>query len=155
MKVRPYESNDLTQIKTIILSLHPQWFDKNALNNIPIDVVLGKTFVVAENVAVQGFIVISSLEGVVWINWLGVDPKRHGQGIGTKLLTHAEDELKKIGVSELRVDTVVEQSPADGTYDKTIQFYLKNNFVIFEKKEQQKHKEFIYKRGILKKDLLK
>lgn len=155
MNIRSFESHDPLQITQIINKLHPEWFDNNALKNIPIDMMLGKTYVAVENAIIQGFIVISSLEGMVWINWLGVDPEYHGQGIGTKLLKIAEEELKKIGVAELRVDTVIEQTPADGTYDKTIQFYLKNDFIIIEKKEQQRHKEFIYRRGILKKDLLK
>ena len=153
MIIRPYQSGDLIHIKSIVKKLHPQWFDENALKNIPIDAQLGKTYIAEENSEIRGFIIISSLEGTVWINWIGVDPQYHGISIGTQLLEHTEKKLRELGVKKIRVDTVVEQSPADGTYDKTLQFYLKNRFKLIEKKEQQKFKEFTFRRGVLLKML--
>ena len=142
MVIRPYRADDLAPLEQIVHKLHPKWFDANALINIPIDIQLGNSFVAEDSNEVKGFIVISSLEGVVWINWLAVDPQYHGKSIGTELLKHVEEKLKQLGVHELRVDTVVEQSPPDGTYDKTIQFYLKHGFRLIEKKEQKKYKDF-------------
>ena len=49
MIIRPYQSGDLIHIKSIVKKLHPQWFDENALKNIPIDAQLGKTYVAEEN----------------------------------------------------------------------------------------------------------
>lgn len=153
MNIRSFDSEDISKIKLLIAKLHPGWFDKNALKNIPIDIQLGKSFVAEENSVINGFIVISSLEGVVWINWMGVDPRFHRKNIGSQLLEYVENILRKLGVKALNIDTVVEQTPLDGTYDQTIQFYLKKGFKIVEKKEQQKHNEFIYRRGILRKNL--
>jgi len=153
MLVRPFELDDLPKIITIVKNLHPKWFDGNALRSIPIDVQLGRSFIVEENSEVMGFVVISSLEGFVWINWMGVHPEFQDNSFGTYLLKHVEKVLKKLGVKELRLDTVVEQSPADGSYDKTVRFYLKNGYKIIEKKEQQYFEEFTYKRGIMLKEL--
>jgi len=155
MTIRPFKPQDVSAIKTIINNLHPKWFDEFALKNIPIDAVLGKTFIAEENSEIFGFLILSSLEGQVWINWMGVDPSHHGQNIGSQLLLQAENLLKKLGVKELRVDTVVEQEPPDGSYDQTVKFYLKNGFSILKKHEQQTFEQFVYCRGILNKDISK
>lgn len=153
MIIRLFEIKDLSQIKSLISSLHPKWFDHNALNHIPIDIQLGTTYIAEENAKVRGFIAIASLEGVVWINWMGVDPQYHGHKIGTQLLLFVEKKLKDLGAKDVRVDTVIEQSPADGTYDKTVQFYLKNGFKVIKKHQIQTFKEFTYRRGILLKEI--
>ncbi len=153
MSIRVFEQKDLSKIELIIAKLHPGWFDNNALRNIPIDIQLGTSFISEENSEIRGFIVVSSLDGTVWINWMGVDPQFHGNNIGSELLEYVVTFLKKIGVKELNVDTVIEQIPADGTYDRTIQFYLKKGFQIVERKELQKYKEFTYRRGTLRKYL--
>ena len=153
MVIRPLQPDDLPHIKNIALALHPKWFDTNAMIHIPIDAQLGKSFVAEDQNTICGFIILSSLEGVVWINWMGVDPEYQGQLIGTNLLTYIENVLTKLGVKELRINTVVEQVPKDGTYDRTVQFYLKNGFAIVKKEEQQTFHEFVFRRGILLKRL--
>jgi len=155
MIIRLFNPQDLSAIKSIASDLHPKWFDEFALKNIPIDAILGKTFIAEKNSEVLGFLILSSLEGKVWINWMGVEPTHHGQNIGTKLLIYAENLLEKLGVQELRVDTVVEQKPADGSYDQTINFYLKNGFLILKKRKQKTFEQFVYRRGILSKNILK
>jgi len=151
--IRPFKITNLPRIKEIVLSLHPLWFDEKALQNIPTDAQLGKTFIAEEADNVQGFLILSSLEGQVWINWMGVDRQNHGHSIGTQLLAHAEEFLQTLGIQELRVNTVVEQTPLDGSYDRTVHFYQKNGYRIVEKKEIQTFEEFTFRRGILLKNL--
>ncbi|QQS39099.1 GNAT family N-acetyltransferase [Candidatus Woesebacteria bacterium] len=153
MIIRPFQTSDLLQISEIVASLHPKWFDNNAVVNIPIDAQLGRSFVAQDNKKIKGFIILSSLEGKVWINWIGVDLSFQGQLFGTNLLKHAENILKDLGVKELRVDTVIEQLPADGSYDKTIRFYLKNGFKVVKKYKQRTFNEFVYRRGVMLKKL--
>ena len=78
----------------------------------------------------------------------------HGNQIGSTLLQHAETLLKKINVSELYVETIVEQSPPDGSYDKTITFYLKHKFEIHIKNSEESYNEFRFRKGILIKKLV-
>lgn len=153
MLIRSFNSNDIFQIDEIIHSLHPKWFDEKALKNIPVDVQLGITFVAEHYAKIAGFINISSLEGKTWINWMGVNKINHGKGVGTELLIYAENKLRQIGVVELHVDTVVEQTPADGSYDKTVRFYIKNGYEIIERREIKHFENFIYRRGVLRKHL--
>ena len=41
-----FRISDLGGIRKIVLDLHPKWFDKEAIINIPIDIMFQKTFVV-------------------------------------------------------------------------------------------------------------
>lgn len=154
MKIRICNSSDLTQINALIAHLHPKWFDNNALKNIPIDVQLGKTYIASINNKLVGFITLSSLEGTVWINWMAVSIRNQGKGIGKSLLNYAIGELKEIGVNDLRVNTVVQQSPQDGSYDKTVQFYLSNGFEIISREKAVKTGKFTYQRGIMRKSIV-
>jgi GNAT superfamily N-acetyltransferase len=153
MLVRPYKHSDLSKINAIVTALHPKWFDNNAVINIPIDAQLGKTYVIEEKSTIVGFVILSSLEGNVWINWIGVDPHRQGKSYGTNLLKYTEDFLKSLGVKKLSVDTVIEQAPADGSYDRTMQFYIKNGYKVIKKHKQQTFKEFTFRRGVLLKKI--
>lgn len=153
MLIRKFETKDLARINEIAKQLHPKWFDDNALASIPIDVKVNLAYVLEEESQIQGFIVASSKDGVGWINWLAVDLLWHGKGVGTSLLTKIEEELKSTGVKSLKVETVVEQSPGDGSYDMTIRFYLKNGFVVVEKGNEETFEEFTFKKGVLEKSL--
>jgi GNAT superfamily N-acetyltransferase len=153
MDIVEFSLQDLFNIKNIVSDLHPRWFDAKAVKNIPIDAQLGKTFVAKDDGKVIGFIVIASLEGVTWINWMAVDLAHQGQLVGTKLLEHAEHYLLGLGIIQFHVDTVVEQSPADGSYDKTIQFYIKHGFILKKRGQEQKQQNFSFRRGVLVKNL--
>ena len=72
MKIRKLKVEDLKSIKKIIKELHPRWFDKKALRNIPIDVQLQKCFVAEEKNKAIGFITIYSKDGEAELGWMGV-----------------------------------------------------------------------------------
>lgn len=151
MLIRKFKRSDLSQIKNVSELLHPKWFDNNALRHIPIDSQVNNCFVAEVENKILGFITFSSQDGEARINWFGVNPDEHRKRIGSKLLAKVETFVKKIGINKIIVETVVEQNPSDGSYDKTIKFYDKNGFKIRKKYSQEKFNEFTYSKGILEK----
>lgn len=70
---------------------------------------------------------------------MGINPEFQKKGIGTKLIKKLEKELKKIGVKELRVDTLAE-SIKYKPYESTRAFYKKMGFKV-EKVTKRKSKD--------------
>lgn len=153
MEIKEFKLEDLNGIIKLINKLHPKWFDRNALVNIPIDIIFQKCFIVKDNEKIIGFISISSQDGKPFIGWLGVDPSFHRQGVGKLLLEQAENELRKAKAKNLRVKTVVEQNPLDESYDNTVKFYKACGFELEKKFKIQKYENYTYRMGILKKNL--
>jgi len=149
--IRPFEKFDLSQINNIAQLLHPKWFDNNAIRNISIDSQINNCFVAEQDNKIVGFITFSAQNGEAWINWLGVSINYHRQGIGGKLLSAMIDFIKKPGVKIVIVETVVEQNPLDGSYDKTLKFYYQQGFKIRKKYHQKRFNEFTYSKGLLEK----
>ncbi len=128
MRLRKAIEKDFDKIMGVAKKLHPKWFDKFAISkSIPLDLKIHKGFVVEEKGKIYGFITYTSKEGAVDISWLGVDPKLHRKKIGTKLINFLEKELKKIGVKELRVETLAESVEYE-PYERTRIFYKKIGF---------------------------
>ena len=57
--------------------------------------------------------------------WIAVDPTVQGKGTGAKLLTFAEDEMRKAGGRILTLDT-----SSTPNYEPTRRFYLKNGYTL-------------------------
>jgi len=153
MEIRNFHPHDLSEIKRIVGSLHPKWFDDQAVINIPIDVPFQKTFVAIDNNQVVGFICIRSQDGMPYLGWVGVKVNLHNKGIGRALMQRAEDEILKAGAYSLRVETVVEQNPKDGSYDQTIKFYETCGFKVETKSELKQFEKFAYRMGTMLKVL--
>jgi len=153
MIIRPFVTSDIGQINIITHSLHPKWFDKKALVNIPKDIQTAKTYVAEINNEVLGFISYYAQDGVARISWMGVKPDKHRLGIGRKLVETIEKELKEIGVTSLTVETVVKQEPFDGSYDLTMKFYRALGFSINKKYKKEQFEQFTFYMGMLKKKI--
>jgi ribosomal protein S18 acetylase RimI-like enzyme len=153
MEIREYQSGDDHAINQIIAGLHPKWFDAAALQHIPFDLHFQKTWVAVEEGIVVGFISMYSQDGKPVIGWLGIDVTQHRKGIGKSLLDQVENEVVKFGGSSLRVETVVEQDPLDGSYDLTVKFYEACGFIVESQSEQKTSGEFTYRMGIMVKML--
>jgi len=140
MEIRKAREKDFRGMMMVAKSLSPGWFEKFAIKNtIPIDFRIQKGFVAKEKKKIFGFITYFSEEGKVKIGWMGVKPKLQRKSIGTKLMKKLETELKKIGVKELRVDTLAPREKYE-PYDRTRAFYKKVGFKI-EKVVKKKSKD--------------
>lgn len=140
MKIRESLEKDFNGMMKIAKRLHPAWFDKVAINeSMPIDLRIHKGYVAEENRKIIGFVTYMSDEGKAELGWIGVDPKLHRCGVGSKLFKKMEEKLKKIGVKELRVGTVAESVKYE-PYEKTRAFYKKMGFKV-EKIEKRKGKD--------------
>ena len=118
----------------IAKKLHPLWFDKNAISkSMPIDLRIHKSYVAEEGKDILGFLTYTSDSGKARISWIGVDPLFHSRGIGSKLLKKLEKELKRMGVKDLRVQTVGKCNPKYEPYEKTVKFYKTLGFKVESK----------------------
>lgn len=61
------------------------------------------------------------------IKWIGVEPGSQRKGIGSELYAVVEDELRRAGVREVRVETVAELTEYE-PYERTRAFYEKMGF---------------------------
>ena len=153
MKIIEYTDKYISSVKDIASRLHPKWFDVNALHNIPNDIKFNKTFLASKNDEVVGFLVCSSKESNVTITWIGVDPDSHNQGIGKALVEYLIEYAKSCGIKTINAGTVVEQTPADGSYDLTIGFYKHMGFSIISQSELKDQDGFRYRMGVFTKNI--
>lgn len=79
----------------------------------------------AEDVGILSWLVRTPFAAEVYV--MGVLPKYHHQGVGRRLLDHAENSLTKDGVEFLQVKTLSSSSSNKG-YEKTRAFYLSCGF---------------------------
>jgi len=150
--IRPFHPPDKESIRTLVGTLHPKWFDAHALQNIPIDVEKYQTWVADEHGHLVGFVTLAQAEDGKWhIKWMAVSLHRQGNGIGKTLLNEAITHAKNAGVNELFVETVVEQDPPDGSYDRTIYFYKKHGFELHTRYHQETFHNFTFSKGLLHK----
>jgi N-acetylglutamate synthase-like GNAT family acetyltransferase len=155
MKIREFKAQDLESIKEIIKELHPKWFDKKALRNIPIDVQLQKCFVVEEKDKVIGFVTMYSKDGEAELGWIGVSPKWRNKGVGKNLVGKVEKEARRLGIKVLRVKTVGETKPKYKPYVQTVAFYKSSGFGVEEKEEEKEEKGYKYRMYTFRKTLSK
>ena len=69
-------------------------------------------------------------ESIVEIHWLGIRPRWHRQGIGTRMMEQAFDLARQKGFKTMTVDTIHPRDPDPG-YIATRAFYSKCGFSIF------------------------
>ena len=136
-KIREFMTYDSDGINRVIKSLHPTWFDNEALKNIPIDIHFQKCFVAEYKAHVIGFISFFSSHGRVEINWIGVKHNFHRIGIGRKLVSRVEEKCINFGINSLYVETVGWCTPKNKLYNKsygkTIEFYKAIGFEVEKK----------------------
>lgn len=81
----------------------------------------------------RGFIIVLYKNGtrVAGIETINVDPEYHGNGIGKKLLSAAEDDMKKKGINKINLEVSTGNIRAIRLYEKYgyyIDDYLKNYY---------------------------
>jgi GNAT superfamily N-acetyltransferase len=56
--------------------------------------------------AIAGSVYVSAHDGVGYFGMLSIDPARQGQGLGTRLITEAEDYCRRAGCHEMELEVV-------------------------------------------------
>jgi len=151
--VRKFKVSDLDSIKRISKELHPEWFTKEALANIPRDIQFARCFVIEKNRKIVGFISVHSYDGKPMIGWFGVDYKLRGEGIGKLLLEKVESVLIKFGYIDLRVETVGECSPVYKPYEETLKFYKSEGFEVEKRGRLRDNMGYKWRHSTLRKKL--
>jgi ribosomal protein S18 acetylase RimI-like enzyme len=113
--------NDVPEIVAVAQSL-PQWFNDDGLKHLAHDLPFQRGFIALAGRRVVGFIAFNVTEGIGQITWLGVRPELHRRGICRRLIDRLCGELRRVGVAELRVDTLG-PSVAYEPYERTRAFY--------------------------------
>lgn len=114
------------------------WFLGEAIDKtIPVDIQTQRGYVAVDDGDIIGFITYLSEQGDVKIGWMGVDPKRHREGIGKALLERVMDEVKSAGASALYVETPTEEEGIGTDYEGTYRFYRTMGFEVYETFEGQ------------------
>lgn len=128
VNIRSSAREDFEGIMNVAKTLHPGWFDKIAIReSIPRDIKLYPGFVAERSDGIVGFILYSLENEKAQIKWIGVSLELHRQGIGTKLHQVMEDTLNEVGITELRVETVAEETEYE-PYERTRAFYERMGF---------------------------
>jgi ribosomal protein S18 acetylase RimI-like enzyme len=151
--IRRLKLSDLNSIKQIINNLHPEWFTKEAVENIPRDIQFARCFVVEKNKKIAGFISVYSHDGKPMIGWMGVDIKSRGEGIGRLMLEKVEGELTRFGYKDIRVETVGECAPVYKPYEATLKFYESAGFEVEKRGRLRNDLGYKWRYSTLKKKL--
>ncbi len=153
-RVRDFQLSDLAAIEALARSLHPEWFTEEALVNISRDIQFARCFVSERGDRVTGFASLHCHDGKPMLDWLGVDRRERGAGIGRALVARVEEELRRFDYRDLRVETVGECTPAYPPYAETLRFYESLGFTI-EKKGRLRHDMgYAWRYSTLKKRLI-
>ncbi len=152
--VRKFRLSDLPSIERIAHNLHPEWFTEEALQNIPRDIQFARCFVIEKKGTVVGFISVHSHDGNPMIGWAGVDPESRGEGIGKLLFEKVENELRRFGYKDLRVETVGECTPIYKPYAETLKFYKSMGFEVEKRGRLRDDLGYKWRYSTLKKKLV-
>jgi len=121
IEIRKYRLSDVQQVTKIALGL-PEWFTKNGMEAMTLDLKFQSGFVAEEEGDILGFVTWFVNQGKAEIGWLGVTKNHHKKGVGKLLLSVLTKELSAAGLKELYVHTLgdsVDYAP----YAKTRAFY--------------------------------
>jgi len=128
VNIREAIEDDRQGVMRVAKSLSPRWFDSVAIgSSIPRDLSVHRTHVAKEGGRIVGFVTHTTVNDKADIKWIGVEPGFQRKGIGTELYAVVEDELRRAGVGEVRVETVSEQTEYE-PYERTRAFYEKMGF---------------------------
>ncbi len=126
--IRPLEPGEDTLCEEILRGL-PEWFgiDKAIVDYVR-DLQAMETFVAVGAEGVVGFLTLHQhSESSAEIHVMAVASAHHGQGIGRRLVEHAEEVLRSRSVEFLEVKTLAPSRP-DRHYERTRGFYARMGF---------------------------
>ena len=132
--IKKYEPIDFGQLIGIARGL-PEWFTKNGITKMQIDLRFQKGFVAVLDSQIVGFLSFLTIEGEGQIGWMGVLPEFHRQGIGRLLVNRLISEFKEVGVRTLRVNTLGDSVEYEH-YEMPRAFYRGLGFKDFQRIKQ-------------------
>lgn len=112
-----------------ILRTLPQWFGiETALQMYVDDTRQMTTFALEDEGRLVGFLTLREHFATAWeVHCMAIEAGARGQGLGSRLLAHAEQWLTDRGVAFLQVKTVAATSPSV-EYAQTRRFYEARGF---------------------------
>jgi GNAT superfamily N-acetyltransferase len=121
-----------SECEAVLRSL-PGWFGiERALLMYARDSAVMPTFALVEDSAVVGFLTLQEHFPDAWeVHCVAIRADARGQGLGSRLLAHAEAWLVARGVRYLQVKTVAATSPSP-SYAQTREFYARRGFTPIE-----------------------
>lgn len=133
MFVRNTERKDFDQIRSLVIATDV--FSEEEIDiavellNIYLDDPNQKDyemFSCVEGEGVLGYICIGPTPATAAtfdLYWIAVNPRSHGTGIGSKLLSHTEEYLR-----QKRIRLLIAETSSTSKYDKTRAFYERKGF---------------------------
>jgi GNAT superfamily N-acetyltransferase len=111
MRIRPADQGDIAAITAIVSAAYSIYIPRLGkppgpmLDDYAAYVLAHAVWVAEDNTGVVGLIVLLPQADHLLLDNVAVDPKRHGQGVGSALLQFAEDEARRLRFSEMRLYT--------------------------------------------------
>lgn len=118
MKIRPVEFDDIAAVVALWRAVFPEYADPSRLQRDP-RASAERKLALADGLfwccEVEGQLVATAMAGWDghrgWLYSVGVDPGWCGQGIATRLVGHAEAELKRLGCPKVNLQVLEHNSP--------------------------------------------
>lgn len=127
-QVRAGSADDASACAGIVAGL-PDFFSADVIHKVHRDLAIHSSWMVSEGASVAGFVVVESRgSAAAEILWAATSATRRGRGIGTMLIEHVLDELRRAGTRVVEVKTL---APAAGysPYMATYAFWTAHGFV--------------------------
>ena len=133
MKIRPFTRRDVRGMLAVARKLHPTWFHETHLEHMPVGFRYQQGFVAVDGSKIAGYISLLSEDGVPRIDSLGVEPTLRRKGIGRKLVTAAEKDVRQAGAGILQVTAMGWTRPFNRPLSETLEFYKALGFKVVTK----------------------
>lgn len=125
---RPTDEAAVNQIIDITKSLTGKWFTENVPSDTEKDIHFHDVLCISVEEKVVSFIIFTCLDGSINILLMGTLLDYQGLGYGSMLMKHFCDNIKKMGFDRIVAFTVPPK--AKPSYSSTVNFYIKNGFVL-------------------------
>jgi GNAT superfamily N-acetyltransferase len=110
--IRPATADDAARIIAIAQAAYAKYVPRLGgqkpgplLADYPATIAAGHTVVIGSAGRIDGYMVAEPEADAHVIHILGVDPARQGEGLGRRLIAHAEADARRLGLPALRLYT--------------------------------------------------
>jgi len=109
--IRRAEPEDVATLSALVQAAYSPWVEVIGRRPVPMDEDYAvrcearQAWLLEEAGAPIGALVLEDREGHLFLKNVAVHPARHGQGIGRALLRFVEDEARRRGHAEVRLNT--------------------------------------------------